>query len=511
MKKTIRPTVLVILDGFGHAPASDFNAVTQAKIPNINSWLKTYPHTLLAASGIAVGLPEGTMGNSEVGHLTLGCGTIINQPLTIIHRAVRDGSLATNKTLVNNLAKLKQNNGRLHLMGLLSDAGVHSNFEHVVAYLEAAKQAGIHNVFIHAFLDGRDTPPQSASTYLQTLDATIQKLGIGTLATIQGRFYAMDRDNNWERTAQCYATLTQPQTTEFHDWHSALHYNYDHGKTDEFVAPVQLNNKGTIKNGDGVLFFNFRPDRARQLTAAFIDPQFQHFSVTPLHLSFFITPVQYAPTFHNEVLFSREPIAITLPDVLHAHAKRMFAIAETEKYAHVTYFFSGGREQAYATETRVLIPSIPAKNYIDLPEMSAREITQAVLQSLLTDPHDFYLINYANPDMVGHSGNLAATVKALECLDGELKKLYDIIVTQMDGTLYITSDHGNAEKKRDENGQPHTAHTTNKVPFLMIQKAKKGSSHELPLTQLADVAPFILQTMGLPVPTQMLRVPTPNP
>ncbi len=509
MKKNIQPTVLVILDGFGHAEASNFNAVTQANTPHLSSWFKDYPNTLLSASGTAVGLPEGTMGNSEVGHLTMGCGTIINQPLTIIHRAVRDGSFATNKILVNNLVQLKKHGGRLHLMGLLSDAGVHSNFEHLVAYLEAAQHAGIQDVFIHAFLDGRDTPPQSAGTYLQALDTTIKKLGIGTLATIQGRFYAMDRDNNWERTQHSYETLTQPQPINFHDWQSTLQKNYNHKRTDEFVYPTQLNPNGIIKKGDGIIFFNFRPDRARQLTSAFIDHEFDHFPVHNLALSCFITPVQYAPTFHNEVLFTREPIAITLPDVLHAHDKRMFAIAETEKYAHVTYFFSGGREHAYATETHVLIPSIPAKNYIDLPEMSAQEITKAVLNSLRTDPQNFYLINYANPDMVGHSGNLAATVKAIEYLDGELKKLYDQIITAMDGTLYITSDHGNAEKKRDDKGQPHTAHTTNKVPFIMIQKNLRGSSLELPLKQLADVAPFILRTMELPVPSQMLRVPTP--
>lgn len=511
MKKMIQPTVLVILDGFGHAPASKYNAVTQANTPHLTAWMAEYPHTLLAASGNAVGLPVGTMGNSEVGHLTLGCGAIINQPLTIIHNAIRNGTFAKNPILTSNLTKLTQGTGRLHLMGLLSDAGVHSNFEHLVAFLEAAKHAGLHDVFIHAFLDGRDTPPQSAATYLNALDATIKTLGIGSIATIQGRFYAMDRDNNWERTEKCYQTLTQQQPSEFLDWQSALAAQYTHHITDEFVVPTQLNSNGIIKPGDGVIFFNFRPDRARHITAACIDQQFTHFPVHKLDLSFFITPVQYAPTFHNEVLYSREPIAITLPDVLHAHNKTMFAIAETEKYAHVTYFFSGGREHPYATETRVLIPSIPAQSYIHVPEMSAHEITQAVLHSLRTSPHDFYLINYANPDMVGHSGDINATIKAIEFLDGELARIYDQVVTVMNGTLYITSDHGNAEKKQDDTGQPHTAHTTNKVPFIVINNTMRGSLVELPLTQLADVAPYILHAMELPVPHQMLRIPTPNP
>lgn len=507
----VKPTVLVILDGYGHAPKSKFNAVSQAHTPHINHWFATYPHALLEASGAAVGLPDGTMGNSEVGHLTLGCGKVINQPLTMINHSITATTFASNPVLVRCFTALKKNGGRLHLMGLLSDAGVHSTFEHVVACIQAAQDAGIHDIYIHAFLDGRDTPPQSASTYLNKLDATLTHRGVGKLATMQGRFYAMDRDKNWDRTRQAYNVMTRQKTSTGKSWQETLETNYAHGITDEFIEPTQLDPAGVIKPGDGIIFFNFRPDRARQLTSAFIDKKFNDFPTIALNLSCFITPVRYENSFKNDVLFEREPVGPTLPDVLHTHGKRMFAIAETEKYAHVTYFFSGGREVAYPTETRVLIPSIPAHNYIAIPEMSAREITQAVLASLRTNPCDFYLINYANPDMVGHSGDLAATIAALEFLDGELEQLYHQIITTMDGTFYITADHGNAEKKRDEHGQPSTSHTTNKVPFIMIQKKIRGSLNQLPLTQLADVAPFILKTMELPVPRQMHRVPTPNP
>ncbi|MFC1845608.1 2,3-bisphosphoglycerate-independent phosphoglycerate mutase [Candidatus Dependentiae bacterium] len=506
MKEIKKPTVLVVLDGLGYSPSTTHNAVFAAKTPNLDSWQDSYPHALLKASGTAVGLLEGAIGNSEVGHLTLGSGRIVQQPVAIVHEAIANKTLFKNSVLIEQLKKIKTSGSKLHLMGLLSDASVHSHIAHLFAFLDAAKQVGLENVFIHPFLDGRDTPPQSAATYLEQLDKKIAQLGLGNIASLHGRFYAMDRDNNWERTEQSYCTLTEKQTTKQTSWQETLDESYKKNITDEFVPPTQLHPSGIIEPGDGILFFNFRPDRARQLTRAFIDPSFIEFKRKRVQLECFITPFSYTPTLKTDVLFSRKPIRNTLCDVLHNNGKTMFAIAETEKYAHVTYFFSGGREQRLANETRMLIPSIRATTYVKHPAMSAQKITEAVLTSLKTDPHDFYLINYANADMVGHSGNMDATVKAIEYLDGQLKKLYDQIITNMDGTLYITSDHGNAEQMFDATtGQPTTAHTTNQVPFIMLKKELRGNTKELPLTELSEIAPFILQNMELEIPKEMTK------
>lgn len=506
MKKAKKPVALVILDGMGHSPKLAHNAVSVAKTPNLNAWSKEFPQALLKASGPAVGLLPGDIGNSEVGHLAIGSGRIVQQSVSIIHEAIEDGTFGKNSVLIKNFETLKKSGGRLHLMGLLSDSSVHSHTKHLEALLKIARQHGIKKVFIHAFLDGRDTPPQSARQYLDALEKTIKKIGLGTIASLHGRFYAMDRNHNWERTEQSYRTLTQKQNTLFPGWQETLEHNYHEEITDEFIQPTQLDSESVIQSGDGIIFFNFRPDRARQLTATFVNPQFDHFSVEKIEPLFFITPTRYSSDLETTVLYERKPIANTLPDILHKHGKRMFAIAETEKYAHVTYFFSGGREQALPNETHVLVPSITTHNYVNLPEMSAQKITEAVLESLKHDPCDFYLINYANADMVGHSGNMAATVKAIEYLDTQVKKLYDQVVTKMNGTLLITADHGNAEMMFDEKTQqPHTAHTTNEVPFIAIKNDLRGSHKKLPLTQLTDIAPFILNLMGLEVPKEMKR------
>jgi len=314
----------------------------------------------------------------------------------------------------------------------------------------------------------------------------------------------MDRDNNWNRIEQSYRIMTEPQKSECANWQTILKKNYQNGITDEFIPPVQCDRSGVVRDGDGIIFFNFRPDRARQLTATFINPDFNHFKKETVKPCWFITPTQYAPELKTDILFERKQIGNTLTEVLNKHNKTVFAIAETEKYAHVTYFFNGGREQKLSNETRMLIPSITAKDYQDLPEMSALKITQSVVHSLQTEPHDFYLINYANADMVAHSGNMHATIKAVECLDAQLKQLYDQVVLAMDGTLIITADHGNAEQMFDEKTQQAlTAHTTNKVPFIMINNSLKGKTTTLPLTQLADVAPFILRHMQIEVPQEM--------
>lgn len=506
-KGYIQPTVLIILDGFGYSSHKHFNAIAQATIPHLSSWLKTYPHTLLKASGEAVGLLPGQAGNSEVGHETIGAGRIIQQDIVRIHKSIDSGEFFSNPILKKNLDHVAQNHGSLHLMGLLSDGGVHSHEKHLFALLKAAQQHKIKKVFVHAFLDGRDVPPKSAALYLQRLDDYMNSLQCGVLGSISGRFYAMDRDGNWDRTKKVYTMLTHAESSSFTTWQAALQHYYNQGITDEFIPPTQLNQQNIIHNNDGVIFFNIRPDRARQLTACFIDPHFNHWNINPLTLTFFITLTDYNNYAHNNVhsLFEKRVITNTLKDVLARTDKTMFSIAETEKYAHVTYFFGGGKEKAFPHETRILIPSIPAKNYVHNPEMSAAQITGAVLYSLRHDPCDFYLINYANADMVGHSGNLDATIKAIECIDHELGRLYDQIITKQNGTLCITADHGNAEDKFDEtSGQPRTAHTTNPVPFIMIKQGLEHSQMALNLHQLSDIAPFILKNMGLPIPSEML-------
>jgi 2,3-bisphosphoglycerate-independent phosphoglycerate mutase len=499
-----QPTLLIILDGFGYNPDNEYNAIAKAQTPNFNHWFKTYPYTYLKASGEAVGLTPNTIGTSEVGHQTIGAGRIIPESVVRINQAIDDGSFFKNETLLSALAKIKKNNGRLHLMGLLSDAGVHSHEQHLFALIKAAQEQGI-PTFIHAFLDGRDVPPRSAATYLAGL-ARICKQDGCSLASIHGRFYAMDRDNNWERTEQTYRVLTQqqkdirPYSDEF------LRQQYDKGVSDEFIPPTQLDPNGIIRPGDGVIFFNFRADRARQLTRCFITPHTARFAITPLKLSCFVGMTDYDHDVRNEALLAKEQITHTLKDELARADLTMFSIAETEKYAHVTYFFGGGREQELPGEELVMIPSIKTHNYVAHPEMSAKDITNTVLKSLQTDPYDFYLINYANADMVGHSGDFEATVKAVECLDRELQKLYEMVVHQMNGTMYVTADHGNAELMFDEETlQPKTSHTLNPVPFLILRKGLEHRNLQLPLTGLADIAPFILKELKLPVPVQMQR------
>lgn len=499
--KQVVPTALVILDGFGYSEITENNAVYHAKTPFIKYATEHYWHTLLRASGTAVGLPDGYIGNSEVGHLTIGSGRIIPQPIRIIHDAIADRSFFTNHILVNNLQKIRQSGGSLHIMGLLSDAGVHSDIEHIYAYLDAAHQNNIQSVYIHAFLDGRDTPPQSASSYLEQLDDALSSFEYGSIASIHGRFYAMDRDNHWDRTEKSYQVLAYGQPCITRPWQEILEEQYAQGITDEFIMPIQLDPTSSIRDGDGIIFTNVREDRARQLTACFVDPHFNHFKIKKIALSCFITPVLYAPYLKTAVLFKQEPILNTLKDVLSAHHKTIFSIAETEKYAHISYFFTGKREEPVPGETRVLIPSLSVKNYAHNPCMSAPEITAAVCSSLKNNPHDFYLINYANADMVGHSGDFAATVKAIECLDTQLKHLYEIIVEQMGGTLYITADHGKAEQMYDAaSHQEKTAHTHNPVLFIAINKKKEDRSGHLTLTELAHIAPFILHNMDIPIP-----------
>lgn len=502
--KTKQVTVLVILDGFGISNNTQSNAIAHAHKPNLDAWLKHYPHTTLQAAGNAVGLPNGYIGNSEVGHLTIGAGRVIQQPLTIINKAIEDGSFFTNPMLTKQLDIIAHTKKTLHIMGLLSDAGVHSHEKHLYAFIKSAVDHDIHNIIIHPFLDGRDTLPQSAATYLQRLEQFLHHYPNVKIGSLHGRFYAMDRDSNWDRTAASYQALTESSANRYTTWQSILDHYYKQQITDEFIPPTQLTDMKPIQPDDTIIFFNFRPDRARQLTTSFTQPNFDHFPIQKLSLTAFITPVSYGNKYKTTVLFPATPIKNTLKEVLAHNGKTIFSIAETEKYAHVTYFFNGEKEKVQKGEMQKMIPSIKAKTYINYPCMSAPEITAQVLTSLHSDPANFYLINYANADMVAHSGDFDATVKAIECLDIELGKLFAEVITHMDGTLYITADHGHAEYMYDEKQQqPNTAHTANPVPFIMIQKNLKNKDIQLTLTQLADIAPFILQQMGLAIPDEM--------
>lgn len=498
-----QPVALIILDGFGFSSESQYNAITHAQKPFLDYLFDHYPHTFLRASGTAVGLPDNHIGHSEVGHLTIGAGRAITQSLTLMNKAIDDGSLCRHPILLSQLAKLKESNGSLHIIGLLSDAGLHGHENHLYAFLQIAKQQGIKSTFIHPILDGRDAPPQSAATYLTHLEKIQEELNYGAIGSLHGRFYAMDRNKHWDRTQKSYDVLTQVTSIQATSWQEALANSYAQQISDEFLLPIQLNELATVHPGDGIIFCNIRDERASQLTAAFVDPHFDHFPIKSLPLSFFITPVPYQ-NLTTAALYMRPVVKETLFDLLAAHHKTIFSIAETEKYAHVTYFFRGQELNPVATEVNVLIPSHSVTTYAQDPAMSAQAITERVCTSLQNDPADFYLINYANADMVGHSGNFEATVQAIEYLDAQIGKLYKEMVEMNNGILLITADHGKAEQMYDNKAdQPHTAHTPNPVPFLYINK--QDQHKELLLKELADIAPFILQLMHLPVPKVMKR------
>ncbi len=514
------PTMLLILDGFGYTPIKDGNATARANMPTWHYLLSHYPHTLLHASGEHVGLLPGYIGNSEVGHITIGAGRIIPSMLKKIHDSIENKTFFNNELLIQHLKQLKAQNKALHLMGLLSDGGVHSHEHHLYALLKMAHDIGLNQVYIHAFLDGRDVPQRSAKNYLERLVKTCIDLQTGVLASVSGRFYAMDRDKNWERTKTCYDMLcTSRENNQNNNWQAIINQSYKQNVTDEFISPTLITAQGTIKNGDGIIFFNFRPDRARQLTECFLNDQ------APVHkntqnktiktLAFVITLSCYRddfPAMGNKFLFQKEPIELTLLDVLAQDPKPIpvFIIAETEKYAHVTYFFRGMEEKQLTHEERVLIPSIKAKTYIDIPQMSALKISEKLLLSFSQKPARFYLANFANLDMVGHSGDLNATVQACECIDDQIRIIYKNFVEKLNGTLIIIGDHGNAEVKIDyTTGQPQTAHTCNPVPCILINKQEKQvRSIAFPSHiefGLAHVAPTILTIMGYKIPEIMMQ------
>ena len=495
-----KPVLLMILDGWGIAPASSSNAASLARTPNLDKYFANYPHTQLEASGLEVGLPAGQIGNSEVGHLNIGSGRIIYQSLTRISKSITDGDFFTNPVLVQVMDQVKVSGKALHLLGLLSDGGVHSHITHIIALLKMAKKHGLSKVYVHAFLDGRDVPPQSALTYVEQLEQAMATIGVGKIATVSGRYYAMDRDKRWERLAKAYATVVQGEGERAVSATAGIQASYAAGVTDEFVIPFAVEGvDGRIQAGDGVIFANFRPDRAREITRAIIDEDFPYFerpaSARPVH---FACMAQYDATIAAPVAYPPEEINDTLGQVVAERGLRQLRIAETEKYAHVTFFFNGGVEEPNKNEERILIPSPKVATYDLQPEMSAEEVTQALLAELGKDKFDVIILNFANPDMVGHTGVLAAAIKAMEKVDECVGRIVEKVLS-LDGSVCICADHGNLEKMAEADGEPNTAHTTNPVPFILISKKQ----HQLHKGILADIAPTMLELLHIPQPKAM--------
>lgn len=495
-----KPVMLMILDGWGIAPACATNAATAAPTPFLDSCFAKYPNTTLEASGMAVGLPEGQIGNSEVGHLNIGAGRIIYQSLTRISKAIADGDFFTNPVLCDVIDKTKANNKALHLLGLLSDGGVHSHIEHLIALIKMAHDKGLEKVYVHAFLDGRDVPPKSALIYVKQLEEAMTEIGVGKIATVGGRYYAMDRDKRWERVEKAYTALVLGTAPVQASATAGIEANYATDITDEFVEPFMVEGvNGQIKSGDGIICFNFRPDRARQFTRALQDDEFSYFerpaSALPVN---YACMAQYDATITAPVAYPPESYADTLGEVLAKAGKNQLRIAETEKYAHVTFFFNGGAEEPNANEERILIPSPKVATYDLQPEMSAEEVTVALLNALDEDKYDAVILNFANPDMVGHTGVMEAAIKAMEKVDNCVERIVTKVLS-LNGTICITADHGNIEKMMDEEGRPHTAHTTNLVPFIVVN----DNPRKLHNGKLCDIAPTLLELLGMEKPQAM--------
>ena len=501
MKKT-RPCTLIILDGWGISSQSKGNAVKLAKTPYLDTLFATYPHTRLLCSGKEVGLPPGTMGNSEVGHLNIGAGRIVYQDLLRIDKAIADGSFYENKVLNNVINKVKSHSSALHLMGLLSDGGVHSQFSHLQALLELAKKRDLNNVYIHVILDGRDTPPDSGIMYINKLQKYLSEIGIGQIATICGRYYAMDRDNRWDRINKAFDLYTKGKGRQELDPIKAVEKSYQNKEFDEFVRPIIIDSSGILKNNDGLVFFNFRSDRAREITRALTDPEFKEFDRDYLpDFCEYVCMTLYSDDFPLPIVFSRVHLEDILGQVVSDHGLKQLRIAETEKYAHVTYFFNGGEEKSFKQEDRCLIPSPKEVATYDLkPEMSALLLVKELQKRLKTTDYDMIIINFANMDMVGHTGKLSAAIMACETVDNCLSIIVPALQAK-GGSVLITADHGNAECMEDENGKPFTAHTTNPVHFLLIDESRKNSS--LVAGKLGDIAPTMLDLMGISKPRQM--------
>ena len=502
-----KPTVLMILDGYGLNEKTEGNAIAMAKTPVMDKLMSEYPCVKGNASGLAVGLPDGQMGNSEVGHMNMGAGRIIYQELTKITKAIEDGVFFENKALLAACENAKKNDSALHLMGLVSDGGVHSHIGHIFGLLELAKRQGLEKVYVHCFLDGRDTPPASGKEYVEQLEAKMKEIGVGEVASVSGRYYAMDRDNRWDRVELAYNALTTGEGVKGTDAPAAVQASYDNDKTDEFVLPTVIEKDGqptgVISDKDSVVFFNFRPDRAREITRAFCDDDFQGFERKARPQVTFVCFTDYDDTIQNkQVAFHKVQLHNTFGEYLAAHNMTQARIAETEKYAHVTFFFNGGVEKPNEGEDRILVNSPKDVATYDLkPQMSAYEVCDKLVAAIKSDKYDVIVINFANPDMVGHTGVIEAAVKAIEAVDECVGKAYEAL-KEADGQMFICADHGNAEYMIDEETkEPFTAHTTNPVPFILVNadpayKLKEGGC-------LADIAPTLIELMGMEQPAEM--------
>ena len=494
-----KPTMLLIMDGYGLGTENNRNAIYKAKTPNLDRLFKEYPFTTLKASGEAVGLPIGQMGNSEVGHLNIGAGRTIYQDLTRISKAIDEKSFFENPELLDAIINVKENDSALHIMGLVSDGGVHSHITHLYALLELAKQRDLNKVYIHAFLDGRDTPPRSAAGYLQELGAKTKEI-CGEIVLISGRYYAMDRDKRWDRIEKAYDAMTSATGKKASSVDEAIQNAYEQGENDEFVTPTNIRNI-TINDKDSVIFFNFRPDRAREITRAFVDPDFSGFSrEKKLEDLCFVCLTEYDATMPNvEVAYPPESLKNTLGEYISDLGLNQLRIAETEKYAHVTFFFNGGEETPNQGEDRMLIPSPKVSTYDLQPEMSAIEVTDTVIGEIKKGKYDLIILNFANDDMVGHTGIMEAAVKAVETVDSCVGKIMDVML-DVNGQMLITSDHGNAETMADEDGNPITAHSTNPVPLIMVRKNPVDLKSD---GALSDLAPTLLDMMDIKKPEEM--------
>lgn len=498
---TKKPVLLCIMDGYGMPETAEGNAIAAAKKPNLDALFASCPHTLIEASGMAVGLPNGQMGNSEVGHTNIGAGRIVYQQLTLITKSILDGTMKENDVLVRNMKKAIDAGKAIHFMGLQGTGGVHSHIEHLFGLLDLAKHLGAQKVYIHAIMDGRDTDPKSGRGFLADVQAKLDELGMGEIATVTGRYYAMDRDSNWDRVEKAYAAFVYGEGEKAENWQACMDKTYAEGVTDEFILPCVTCEGGRVSEGDTVVFLNFRPDRAREITRTFVDDDFigfeRRYGRFPVQ---YVCMAEYDKTMPNvEVAYPPVPLTNVLGEYLAANGKTQLRIAETEKYAHVTFFFNGGREAPCEGEDRVVIPSPKVATYDLKPEMSAFEVADECAARIRSGKYDVVILNFANCDMVGHTGVFDAAVKAVEAVDACVGKVWEA-VKEMGGCMFLTADHGNADKMKNADGTPFTAHTTNPVPFLAAGvgdvKLREGGC-------LADIAPTMLPYIGLLVPVEM--------
>ena len=490
-----KPVILTILDGFGLKDEEYGNAIKHANTVNFDYLWNNYPHSKLQASGIDVGLPSGQMGNSEVGHMNIGAGRIVYQPLELINSKIKDGTFYNNKEFLNLFDHVKKNDSKLHIFGLLSDGGVHSHINQLFAIIDFCKKQNITNVYYHLFLDGRDTLPDCALTYLDMLNKKIDETKIGSIATIAGRFYAMDRDNRWDRIKLAYDTIVSGSGNKYDNYKDVIEDSYKEGIFDEFVKPAILNNEGLVSENDGLLVFNYRPDRLRELFSALTNPNFNGFERDFINNLKLVTMMPVSDEVISTHAFELDKLSNTFGEYISNLGYTQLRIAETEKYAHVTYFFDGGVEKDLKGCKRILIPSPKVATYDLKPEMSADEVCDTLLKEI--DNFDVVILNFANCDMVGHTGDFEAAVKAVETVDKNLGKIYDK-VTSMRGTLIVTADHGNCEEMLDHEGNKLTAHTTNLVPFIICD-----NSYILKDGKLGDIAPTMLKIMGVEIPKEM--------